>query len=112
MKKKILPLLAMAIVSFWSVTAFGQQDSRVPAWLSDKGYWVAETHLKEPKQAIIRFYNNDHVLVGVYNLSGSRLKLAKTKVKMQLKTMLETSLLQWANRQKENQSDSGFAAKP
>lgn len=112
MKKKAASCVVTVMVLFFSSGAFSQQATPLPSWLSDKGYWVAETHLKEPKQAIIRFYNNDHVLVGISSFSGSRLKIEKARVKMQLKTMLEASLLQWAKRRNERQEDSSVAVQP
>ena len=112
MKKKIASSLAVITLLLFSFSAFSQDAARIPAWLSDKGYWVVETHLKQPRQATIRFYNNEHVLVGVSNMSGSRLNIKKTKVKLQLKAMLEASLLQWTNRQNTRGDDSTFAVKP
>lgn len=112
MKKKIMSSLAATLVLLFSFSAFSQDAARVPAWLSDKGYWVIETHLMQPKQATIRFYNNEHVLVGISTISGTRLNIKKNKVKMQLKAMLEASLLQWAKRQNVKEDDSTFAVKP
>ncbi len=112
MKKKIASGPAVIIILFFSFSAFSQQAAPVPAWLSDKGYWVTETQLQQPKRATIRFYNNEHVLVGVSTVSGTRLNIKKTKVKMKLKAMLEASLLQWASQQNAAEHTATMTVKP
>jgi hypothetical protein len=73
-----------------------QEESKhprsIPRWISDKGYWVAESNVHTPTQCTIRFYNNDHVMVYSEKVEGIKLKLQKRKVKMNLKKVLESSI--------------------
>jgi len=105
MKKTIAVCIAvlLVLVSFHS---FSQQGyHKIPAWVSEKGYWVVERNIHTPRQCIIRFYNNDNVLVGTKEITGTKLKLNRKKTKIQLKSMLEAGLLQWARRQEAAAED-------
>jgi hypothetical protein len=111
MKKTIAVCLAAGILVLVSLNSFGQQAYyKTPAWVSEKGYWVAENNLRTPRHCILRFYSNDNILVGTKEFSGSRLKLNRRKTKMQLKRMLEAELLQWAASQ--NAIDSQLVKHP
>ena len=101
MKKIIITYVVSFALILISFTAFSQNNTRAtadetPAWVSDKGYWVVETNIHTPKQYIVRFYNNEHRLVGTKNINGMRLNMKKAKTKMFLKSMLESSLQDWA----------------
>lgn len=71
-------------------------EKPVPKWISSKGYWVVEGNKNSPKENTIRFYTNNNQLVYKENISGTKLKLQKNKVKMQLKEVLEKSITEWA----------------
>jgi len=97
MKKTIEVCLATGILVLVSFYSFGQQGYyKIPAWVSEKGYWVAEKNLHAPRHCIIRFYNNGNTLVGTKEISGIKLRLNRKKTKLQLKSMLEAELLLWA----------------
>jgi hypothetical protein len=96
MKKIITSLTIVAIISLFTITSFAQQSkTAVPKWVSEKGYWVVENNINDPFHHIIRFYNNDDVLIYKETLSGVRLNTDKKKVKMKLKSVLETSAMAW-----------------
>ena len=105
MKKTIAVCMAVLLVSV-SFHSFSQQGyHKIPAWVSEKGYWVVERNIHTPRQCIIRFYNNDNVLVDIKEITGTELKLNREKTKIQLKSMLEAGLLQWTARQKATAED-------
>ena len=96
MKKAFTCLAIVTIIGLFSFTSNAQQSkSAVPKWVSEKGYWVVENNINDPFNHIIRFYNNDDVLIYKETLSGVRLNTDKKKVKMKLKKVLETSALAW-----------------
>ncbi|MBC7947473.1 MAG: hypothetical protein H7Y42_06310 [Chitinophagaceae bacterium] len=102
MKKYSRTLLTAVIVSLIAFACNAQEKSSNvsthPKWVSDKGYWVVESNIKTPKDQIIRFYNNDHVLIYKETVKGVRLNLQKRQVKMKLKKVLETSVVAWELR--------------
>ena len=112
MKKKIGKYAAAVIFILASFNAFSQSEPhRIPAWVSDKGYWVVENNLHQPLQQTIRFYNNENIMIGTKDISGRKLNLKKRKTKMQLKSMLESSLLEWA-RTKTPAGNADLANQP
>jgi hypothetical protein len=99
MKKKIGIYAAAVILMLVSFSSFSQNnDHSIPSWVSDKGYWVVETNIHQPLQHTVRFYNNEHILVGTKDIAGTKMNMKRKKVKMQLKSMLESSLLVWAGK--------------
>jgi len=111
MKKKISQFAIAGMLMLFSFTAFSQhKNDGVPAWVSDKGYWVVEGNVHRPLQHTVRFYNNQHIMVGSQEIA-KRLNVKRKKVKMQLKSMLESTLQQWAARQ-AGTSHSDIAGKP
>jgi len=97
------------LISFISFTQ--HNDHSVPAWVSDKGYWVLESNLQQPLQHTLRFYSNKDVLIGVQEITSKKLNIKRRKVKMQLKSMLESSLLAWT-REKTASDSSSLVKKP
>jgi hypothetical protein len=73
----------------------GKARPGVPAWVSEKGYWVVESNIHSPYRHTVFFYNNDNVLMYKESLEGVKLNAEKRKVKMKLKKALETSALVW-----------------
>ena len=95
MKKTIVA----AILSLFTLASFAQESRpAVPKWVSDKGYWVVENNINDPFNHIIRFYNNDNVMIYKETLSGVHLNTEKRKVKMKLKKVLETSAFAWEQK--------------
>jgi hypothetical protein len=107
MKQAIALLMVLAVVLFGNAALAQDEASTpsIPRWISDKGYWVAETNVHTPTQYTIRFYNNDHVMVYSEKVEGIKLKLQKRKVKMNLKKVLETSLQAWEAKRKASENE-------
>ena len=111
MKKKISKHIAIIIFSFIVFTSYGQSINHcIPPWASDKGYWVVESNLHQPLQHTVRFYSNGNILIGTQEINA-RLNIKRRKIKMHLKSMLESSLLAWT---KENATpdSTGLVKKP
>lgn len=105
-----LAFFALSLLSFNSFSQNEDQSSSASKWISDKGYWVIESNINEPLQHLIRFYNNDDVLVYKEALAGVKLNPAKRKVKMMLKTVLESSLLAWEKKRMPEENMNYVAA--
>lgn len=99
--KKLLFLFACTLCICGYATAQAKsQNKKVPAWVSDKGFWVVEDNINTPGQTSVYFYNNDNELVYQQQLTGTKLKLQKKKVLVSLKQALETSVTAWAQKKK------------
>ena len=96
MKQQFKTVLAVILFTMIGSAVFAQEEApQVPKWHSEKGYWVVESNIHTPKDHIIRFYNNDNVLLYKETVSGIRLDPLKRKTKMQLKKILESSIDAW-----------------
>ena len=101
MKRTIIIYAVATAFIFISFTAFSQENNpaatqHLPAWVSEKGYWVVEANIHVPKQYTVRFYTNENKLVATKEINGVVLNMKKRKIKMRLKSMLESSLREWA----------------
>jgi hypothetical protein len=99
--------LFIALFSLVSIGALGQFEEskeggnlKFPRWVSDKGYWVVESNINSPTDHIIRFYNTGNLLVYKETLKGVKLNPERSKIKMKLKKILESSVLAWEKRKK------------
>ncbi|MCG2613058.1 hypothetical protein LZZ85_02165 [Terrimonas sp. NA20] len=100
MKKMITCGLLIAIFMLSTLVAPAQEQTIYkPKWASDKGYWVVEGNVKTPLNHIVRFYNNNDVLIYAENIEGVKLNTNKRKVKMKLKRALESALLAFENKE-------------
>jgi hypothetical protein len=102
--------IIIAALSLVSMGTFGQLAAsknegkpKFPRWVSDKGYWVIESNITSPRDHIIRFYNTDNVLVYKETLADVKLNAEKTKVKMKLKKILESSVVAWEKRKQDKE---------
>ena len=111
MKQLIRTYAAAFSFCLISSSVFAQSDSpmHTPRWVSDKGYWVAESNIHKPQEQTIWFYNNENVLVYKETLTGGKLNLNRGKVKMQLKRVLEASVQSW-NATKKLEEDKHYLA--
>lgn len=108
MKKRVNLIVISCLLLLHTAIAQDDQHSTAPAaprWISEKGYWVVESNANMPKQFTVRFYNNDHVMVYTEKVQGVQLRLQRRKIKMNLKRVLEASILAWEKQHqpKENQ---------
>jgi hypothetical protein len=98
MNQKTKTWMAALALTFISLGSFAQEELQTittPRWVSDKGYWVVESNIHSPLDHIVRFYNNDDVLIYKETITGIKLNPAKRKVKMKLKKVLDASVLAW-----------------
>ena len=91
--KKGITIIIICLLTV--VTTAQYKPASTAPWVSELGYWVLETNLHRPRHHIVRFYNNENLLVYTETLDGVKLNPGKRKVKMKLKKALETSLLSW-----------------
>ena len=87
---------------------FAQNKS--PRWLPEKGYWVIESSLKSPQNAIVHFYNDENKEVYKEEVKGYGRKLNRAKYKRQLKEMLDKAVAAWAKQQPLRENDGFFIA--
>jgi hypothetical protein len=102
--------LFISFLSLVFMGAFGQLSAskevkkpKFPRWVSEKGYWIVESNINFPTNHIIRFYNADNVLVYKETLAGVKLDPERTKIKMKLKRVLESSVVTWEKMKKSNE---------
>jgi hypothetical protein len=105
MKKNFLTFTLTMLFSFATVAAFAQYDEEekktaapTPKWVSDKGYWVIESNKNNPSTSVLFFYNNDNVLVYKEKVEGIVFNLKKRNTKMQLKKVLDQSVVAYEQR--------------
>lgn len=102
-------LYVMMALAMAHVPAVAQNDlpgsTRVPRWVPESGYWVAENNVNHPKLYTIYFYTDQHVLIYKENIEGVRLNLKSVRVKMRLKKVLEKSLLAWHNERQAKENE-------
>jgi hypothetical protein len=106
--KMILKSLTTLILSFSAFILFAQNKS--PRWLPEKGYWVIESSLIKPQNAIVHFYNDENKEVYKEEVKGYGKKLNKRKYRMQLKQMLDKAVTAWTNQQPLRENEGFFIA--
>ncbi len=99
MKNFKLVLLA-TVVTLCSFTAKAQNEDDVntpvkPRWSTEKGYWVVETTLQNPKNAVVHIYSNTNQLIYSENVTGVALDTRKTRILMKLKRATEKAVRVW-----------------
>ncbi|MFT3935127.1 MAG: hypothetical protein QM726_15980 [Chitinophagaceae bacterium] len=98
MKKTII----IAAISLFSFAAIAQGS---PKWATENGYWVVETNMHMPKSNIVYFYNLKNELVYKEKIDGMVIKVNKRKVKMNLKKVLEQSLVAYEAKHKSMENE-------
>jgi hypothetical protein len=109
MKQSTKKWIILVALGFFAFNSFAQ-PVKIPRWVSDKGYWVVESNLNNPLDHLIRFYNNDDVLIYTEKLSGIRLDVSRRKVKMKLKKALDASVLAWEQKRTPEEKKNLLAA--
>jgi len=98
MKRRFLILiLLLAIGSIKGITQETTTDRPIPRWVSEKGYWQVVSNIKDPKNFMLYFFNNEGTLVYQEKVEGVKLDLKKKKTLMRLKRALEQSVVAWEN---------------
>ena len=108
MKKHFTLSILTVVFACAACTCSAQKEK--PAWVSDKGYWVLESNVNNPKSNIVYFYNLAHVLVYKEKVEGVKIKLKKTKILLHLKEVLEQSIANWEVRHVTNENEMLVAA--
>lgn len=88
-------LLVIAFFMTAIASTAQERKHKTPEWLSDKGSWMVESNVHTPRHHIIHFYNKDGIEVYKEEINGVRLNLKRSKTKMHLKQVLESSVLVW-----------------
>ena len=110
MKQTTKTWIAAWVLSLISICSFAQEkQTKIPEWVSDKGYWVVESNTHAPLNHIVWFYNNDNLLIYKETVSGVKLDPYKKRVKMKLKKALEASMVAW-ERAKNYEEDKNYVA--
>lgn len=103
-------LTVTALVLVLSISLANAQETTtqrcIPAWVSEKGYWVVESNIKTPRQHIIFFYNQHNVLVYQETLKDVKLNLNRKKVKVKLSKALDEAVVVWENQHAFRQNES------
>lgn len=108
--KAVITAIALSLICI-SVQAQETPVSSKPGWASDKGFWVVEGNINNPKESVIYFYNNNKVQVYKEIVSGEKLKLNKRKTLMSLKKILETAVYAWEQNKPIAETEKLFAAR-
>ncbi|MGB8193341.1 MAG: hypothetical protein WCF67_15530 [Chitinophagaceae bacterium] len=96
MKKHFFGVLAIILFTLNAGAQIIQSEKYpAPTWLSDKGYWVIESNVKTPRQSIVHFYNNEHVVVYREKVEGFKINLQRKKTLFRLKGVLEQAIVAW-----------------
>lgn len=87
--------LLAALFTCGSVAVLAQEEPvniKTPRFVSEKGYWVIKNNVKQPKEAVVYFYDLQHELVYKEEVKNVTLNIKRTRVKMRLKKALEQAI--------------------
>ncbi|HSN61759.1 MAG TPA: hypothetical protein VLR49_12545 [Ferruginibacter sp.] len=110
MKKLLLNLsltflLALVFVSVDAQPGKGTSSHRTPKWVSEFGYWNIVSNIHSPKLSTVYFYNNNHELLYMEKVEGLVININKRRVKMNLKKVLDQSILAFNEKQKSAENE-------
>ena len=100
MKPNLFSTLLTGVFFFLIFPASAQDETpfrQRPTWTSSAGYWVVESSRQRPKDAIVYYYTNAHVLVYKEEIKNKKLKLTNPATLNQLKQSLEVAVASYAN---------------
>jgi len=107
--KKIFLTTGLSLILLLAVfTVFAQTEAKAhptPKWVSENGYWVIETNTHTPKLNTIYFYNTNNELVYKEKVDGVVINLKKRRVKMNLKKVLDQSVIAYNKTQKAAENE-------
>lgn len=114
MKLVLRITLAVIVLSLLCIAVQAQDAptpiTSTPKWVSEKGFWVVESNVKNRDESVIYFYNNNKVQVYKEVVNGKQLNLKKRKTLMSLKKVLETAVLAWERNTPVAESEKLFIA--
>ena len=110
MKKLLLSLSLTLLFSFAFVAAYSQSGKgtsshRTPKWVSEFGYWNIVSNIHSPKLSTVYFYNNKHELLYKEEVEGMVININKKRVKMNLKKVLDQSIMAFNEKQKAAENE-------
>jgi hypothetical protein len=108
MEKKIFISLASLLIASalnFCIAGKGHNPEIPLKWTGPKGYWVIESNIKNPKNSIIYFYNNDDVLMYKEEVSGVKINVNRKKVVNRLENVLQVSSLAWQKEHKTMENE-------
>lgn len=85
-----------------------QQSTKLPKWVSERGYWVVVQNIHQKGECTVHFYNNDHQEVYKQIVQG-KFKPNNRKTRLQMKETLETAVVAWQKNQPEVGSNQSAA---
>ncbi|NTS39898.1 hypothetical protein HRG84_03195 [Flavisolibacter sp. BT320] len=100
MKPKLFSTLLTGVFFFFIFPASAQDEPsshKAPTWTSSAGYWVVESNRQRPKDAIVYYYTNAHVLVYKEEIKNKKLNLTNPATLNWLKQSLEVAVASYAN---------------
>ena len=104
--KQIKFLILIVISCLAALIVYSQDSQKPPRWVSDKGYWVVESNINQPLESIVCFYTPDDIMIYKETISGKKLDIRKTSVKMKLKKVLEASVIAWEDRRQKTEEQA------
>ena len=110
MKQQLKTGLILSLFMLLTIAGTAQNRSAAET-TSAMGFWVAESNLSSPMDHVLRFYTNNNELVYTETLNGVKLKLAKKKIRVKLKEVLESSILAWQKNKAAESNKNYFAVK-
>lgn len=107
--KTILFATTLFIIGF-AAQAQQKETKHLPKWISEKGYWVVESNIHVSRQYTIHFYNNDNEEIYKEKIAGIKLNLNKRKTLLQMRSVLESAVYAWEQKQPLDQNGKFFVA--
>ena len=98
MKKYTAFALMIFAILFSSTNLSAQKQNTIP----EKGYWVIESNIHNKNNAIVRFYDDNSVLIYQENVHDYRMNINRRKTLRALKSGLETAMIAWNNNKSAN----------
>ena len=98
----------LLVIAFLLTALAGISQPRkheTPKWLSDKGSWMIESNIHTPRKHILHFYNLQGQEIYTEKVEGVRLNVKRARTKMQLKKVLEASLVAWEQKQVRGENE-------
>ena len=88
---KYVIVLTLLLLAAAGIDAMGQ----APFPKKAEGFWVLESNVHTPKNAVVYFYNQQQVLVYKEEIRGIRLNTAKQSTIKLLNNVLQQALVVW-----------------
>jgi hypothetical protein len=108
--KPICKIAAVAILLSFGLSSQAQTKLNNTVEIKT-GFWQIESNIHSPKNSIVYFYNEDKELMYKESITGRRININRKKIRNQLNTVLEQSLLSWEREKIMKENQQWLAAK-